>query len=308
MGILHNKIVALLVVLFAAWLLVVGLGVVRVHGVTHPARERASVVDFDSLNLNIREVSFPAKDGVRLSAWMLPGDDARAPILLCHDLGSSRAELLTLAISLQEEGHPVLVFDFRAHGTSDGKASTLGLAEKRDVLGALDYLADRSGREARKVGVYAVGMGAHAAVLAAAERPALSVLVLDTLYSDASVPLARGVFADWRAGARRLGFIADGLFALMTRDRIATERAADVLPGLGGRDLLLLASEKDPFSIAEMQRMLNSLAVRPDVDGNMLVLPAVHGEGLYGAQLKDHHRQVVEFLVGRLATDQPNPL
>lgn len=304
MRILHGKMAATAGALFAVWLLIVIVGAWRVHDVTHPPREPVDGIDFDSLKLSVDEISFRALDGVRLSGWMLPGADARPPILLCHDLGSSRGELLTLAISLQSEGHPVLLFDFRAHGASQGASSTLGMAEKRDILGALDYLAMRDGRVPRQVGIYAVGMGAHAAVLAAAERPALNVLVLDTLYRDASVPLSQGVFADWHAGARRLGFISNGLFELTTHARISSARAADVLPQLSDREMLLMASEKDPFAISDMQRMVNSLAVRPDIDGNLLVLPAVLGEGLYGAQREAHHRQVVEFLVERLATDE----
>ena len=89
--------------------------------------------------------------------------------------------MLTLGIALQKGGFTVLAFDFRGHGASGGTGSTLGLDEKRDVIGALDYLA-ASGVEARRIGVYGVGMGAHAAVLAAADRPSASVLVLSGLY------------------------------------------------------------------------------------------------------------------------------
>src|SRR4029453_354334 len=94
----------------------------------------------------------------------------------------------------------------RGPGASGGTASTLGVDEKRDVIGAVDYLADLEGIDHRKVGAYGVGQGAHAAVLAAADRPALKALVLDGLYPDASYPLVRSAFEGWDFGERRLAF------------------------------------------------------------------------------------------------------
>ena len=115
---------------------------------------------------------------------ILEGDPLRPFIVVCHELGASKASVVDLGILLQKEGFNVLLFDFRGHGGSEGDVSGLGGQEKRDVLGAIDFLQKGRGVEARHIGLYGVGMGAHAAVLAAVERPALRVLVLDGLYPD----------------------------------------------------------------------------------------------------------------------------
>lgn len=296
----ESKLGALLGVVLVAWLLVLSIVGVRVYLVTHPERQAEAEFDFDSMLMRVEQVQFPAADGTRLAGWLIEGDVARPPVLLCHDMGSSKASQVSLGIELQRRGFTVLMLDFRGHGQSAGRSSTLGLDEKRDILGALDFLADRRGGDGGRVGVYGVGMGAHAAVLAAVDRPSLRVLVLDALYPDVSNPLARRVFAGWQPGIRGLSFVSNGVFALMHRTRVGEHRAADALPGLLGRDVLLLAPAGDPGLTAEIQRMVESIPEQPEVDGNMVVLPATQGDNLYGEDLDRHREQVAGFLEHRL--------
>jgi pimeloyl-ACP methyl ester carboxylesterase len=297
----ESKLGALLCVVLLAWVLVVCVTGVQVHRATHPARQPAEPIDFDSILMRVEEVRFPASDGLQLAGWMIEGEAEWPAVVLCHDLGSTKASLIPLGIELWRRGYSVLLPDFRGHGESEGRGSTLGVHEKRDILGAVDYLAGRRGRAAGRIGIYGVGMGAHAAVLAAADRPVLRVLVLDALYPDVAYPLTREVFAGWDPGVRHLGFLAKGLFALMSRARFGDHRAADELPGLLGRDLLLLAPAGDPELTAEIQQMVESIPVQLEVDGNMLVLPATLADGLYGEDLERHHEQVARFLDERLS-------
>jgi len=280
--------------------LAVGLTGVRVYAVTHPARQAPDDIDFDSMLMRAQRVQFPSTDGIELQGWMILGKSDRPPILLCHDAGSSKASLVSLAIALHNKGFPILLFDFRGHGASGGRLSTLGLREKRDILGALEFITERWDETTRHVGVYGVGMGAHAAVLAAADRQALRVLVLDGLYPDVSYPLARRVFGGWKPGIRKLAFLPNSLFVLMNRIRIGDHRAADTLPNLLGRDVLLLAPVGDPELTAEMKRMLGSIPKQPDVDGNLVILPATQVHGLYGRDLGLHVTEVTEFFESRL--------
>jgi pimeloyl-ACP methyl ester carboxylesterase len=284
-----------------------GITVVRVHAVTHPPRQAPDDIDFDSMLMRVQRVQFSSVDGIELQGWMIPGKSDRPPILLCHDTGSSKASLVSLAIALHNKGFSILLFDFRGHGTSGGRASTLGIREKRDILGALDFVSERWEDGSRQIGVYGVGMGAHAAVLAAADRQALRVLVLDGLYPDVSYPLVRRVFAGWQPGVRNLGFLPNSVFAIMNRTRIGDHRAADALPNLLGRDVLLLAPVGDPELTSEMKRMVGSIPPQPDVDGNLVVLPATQGHGLYGPDLGLHVSQVTEFFESRLTAKATGP-
>jgi len=271
----------------------------RVHLATSPPRESQGIDDFDPVLTRIEEVRFRAPDGPMVAGWLLPGDPSRPPILLCHDLGRSKASLVALGMELSDHGFPVLLFDFRGHGESEGGRSTLGLKEKRDVLGALEYLNGQGILRDGIAGVYGVGMGAHAAVLAAVDRPRLKVLVLDGLYPDAGFPLTRRVYAGWDTGVRYLSFVPTGVFGVMNRVDIAEHRAAEWLPTLLGRDLLLLAPAGDSDLASAMESMYASIPDQRDVDGNLVLLPATQSQGLYGGDVARHHRRVAEFFMTR---------
>jgi len=303
----ESKLGAFLGVLLGAWILAICVVGVRVHLATHPGRQTGDDIDFQSMRVPVEPVSFQAVDGMTLAGWRIDADPAAPTVLLCHDLAQNKASLVGLGIDLHRRGFNVLMFDFRGHGESDGDTSTMGLHEKRDILGAVDFVSAGRRVDSGSLGIYGVGMGAHAAVLAAEDRPSLRVLVLDGLYPDASYPLTRSVFAGWQPGIRRLSFLPKGIFALMNGARIGDNRAAETLPRLLGRDMLLLAPGDDPWLTAEIQRMVETIPDQRNVDGNMIVLPATQVDGLYGQHMDRHREQVAEFFESRLGRGRTAP-
>jgi pimeloyl-ACP methyl ester carboxylesterase len=272
----------------------------RVHATTHPPRRSDAPPDLETMQLDFEQVEFAAVDGVRLQGWHLPGEPGVSPIVLCHDLGRSRASMFALAFDLSQSGFPLLIFDFRGHGSSGGEQSTLGLEEKRDVLGAVDFLSSHSEYHGLPVGIYGVGMGAHAAALAAADRRSIRVLILDGLYPDASFLLLRRVYGGWGTGMRRLGLLPEAIFTLLTGNRPNETRAADVVPELRDRDVLLLAAAGDTALVEEIERIYESIPEQRYVDGNMELHPASQSRSLFGEERNRHHGRVREFFVTRL--------
>ena len=292
--------------LVAALALAVVLGAtsVRVYAKTHPQGHGEAVVDFESMGVRVEQVEFSASDGVALSGWLLPGEPDRPPVVLCHELGESKSSLISTALALRKSGFTVLLFDFRGHGESAGTRSTLGLYEKRDVVGALRFLRDVHTVNASRIGLLGVGMGAHAAVLAALERPEARVLVLDGLYPDPAFALERDVYAEWGFAARHLGFMPRLAFTLIHGASPRAQRAADVIGRLPGRHLLLLAPAGDSALAAEMQLMYGTIPDQEDADGNLVVLPATHTGGLYGEQLVRYQERVTGFFLDRLSVSK----
>lgn len=140
------------------------------------------------MGLPYDNVQFPARDGVRLSGWFLPAAKGSkrdgATLVLVHgwtwnrlgdaaaDLladfsGTTPVELLRLAHALHFEGYNVLMFDLRNHGESAAHPPvTFGLGEANDLLGALDFLADRPEVNANRIGVIGHSIGANAILYA----------------------------------------------------------------------------------------------------------------------------------------------
>jgi len=244
---------------------------VQVYRVTHPARQPEMALNLGAELAKAEDVAFSSTDGVRLKGWLLPGAPKMAPIVLCHDLGESKNAVINIGIALNKAGFTVLAFDFRGHGASGGDGSTLGVVESRDVIGAVDFVANlpKDAVDARRIGVFGAGMGAHAAVLAAADRPAVRVLVLDGLWPDARFTLVHHEFADWPWGERHLGSVPAALFPLIVGTSIDDARAADVLPALAGRDLLLVAPAGDRRLDESMKAMYATLPERRDSERNL---------------------------------------
>lgn len=272
----------------------------RVYEVTHPPRQPPDVPALTSVVVPVDEITFEATDAVRLSGWILRGRPDMPFVVLCHDRAGRKGALLDLAVRLQKSGFNLLVFDFRGHGASGGRSTTLGIGEQRDVLGAVDYLESLEEVDARRVGVYGVGMGAHAAVLAATSRPAISVLVLDGLYPDPRFPLARAVYRDWTFGVNNLGFVPEGVFMATQLVSPRGNAASEQMPRLAGRHVLLLAPAQDEALASASKAMYEAIPQQGDADGNLVLLPATRQGRLNGEDRRLYDDRVASFFEHRL--------
>jgi fermentation-respiration switch protein FrsA (DUF1100 family) len=139
-----------------------------------------------SLGLTYKSISFTSRgDKLALEGWYLESGRREPTIVMVHGSEGNRVTAppgaLELARSLVEEGFSVLMFDLRGHGESEGARLSAGYNEKRDLLGAVDYLEDIG---VRKIGVLGFSLGAAIAILATAEEPRISAVVSDSSFAD----------------------------------------------------------------------------------------------------------------------------
>lgn len=135
--------------------------------------------------LQCREVNFPSRDGrARIAATLLHAGAGAcsAVVLVVGQVGcwgsDARVEgrslhVRTLAQALRSRGITVLVTRLRGHGES----------ERHDVLGAVDHLLSQ-GYAPGRIGVIGASLGACAALMAAAEEPAIAAVVADSPRRD----------------------------------------------------------------------------------------------------------------------------
>ena len=155
-----------------------------VYAGTHP-RQSSAEVDPNSQGIYYDAVSLRTDDGVRLDAWLVPVLEAdqvlrekelalrtnHPAVLLVHDYGRDRSQMLPLVRPLHDAGFVVMVVALRGCGTSESWSSTFGLLESNDVKAAVAVLRKRNFVDPKRVAVIGVGTGANAALLAAAEDP-----------------------------------------------------------------------------------------------------------------------------------------
>ena len=72
-----------------------------------------------------RDVSFTARDGVRLAGWYVPGR-SKAAVIVLHGSHDTRIDALAHVRMLSAAGYGVLAYDARGHGASAGQTNALG--------------------------------------------------------------------------------------------------------------------------------------------------------------------------------------
>jgi pimeloyl-ACP methyl ester carboxylesterase len=232
-----------------------GVGLFVAARLTVPVRQPTAQTPADE-GLDFQEVGFESTDGLALRGWWVPGDNPSRAIVLVHGLEGNKAgeQVLRAASVYSGAGYGVLMFDLRGHGESEGKRTTVGYQEVRDVLGALRWLEER-GFEPAEVVLHGWSMGG-AAVLRSAPGTGVAAIVEESGYAD--LPL---LLRDRLAESSGLpSFFNPGLFLMaklfLDFDLWAVKPGEDATKlSEEGVTLLIVHSTDDevvPFEHAEM--------------------------------------------------------
>lgn len=142
----------------------------------------------DQFGLTYEDVSFPTKDGVTLSGWLVKGSTDKVIIqshfgvqcsrcgytqegkgMFKNTLWTSDIHFLNQAKYLVEAGYSVLMYDLRSHGNSGSAESpwiTWGLEERKDVLAAVNFIANHDTYGHASIGLLSICMGSASTTFA----------------------------------------------------------------------------------------------------------------------------------------------
>ena len=233
-----------------------GVGLFVAARLTVPVRQPTEQTPVDE-GLDFQEVGFESTDGLDLKGWWVPGDDPSRAVVLVHGLEGNKAgeQVLRTASVYSGAGYGVLMFDLRGHGESEGKRTTVGYQEVRDVQGALSWLEEERGFEPNEVVLHGWSMGG-ATVLRSAPGTGVAAVVEESSYAD--LPL---LLRDRLAESSGLpSFFNPGIFLMaklfLDLDPWAVKPEEDTAKlSEEGVPLLLIHSTDDevvPFEHAEM--------------------------------------------------------
>lgn len=269
------------------------------------ARKQIGTIDPSDFLISYKEVYLKSTDDVSLTGWFLSGQKNGPVLVLCHELGSSKLSLLSMAVALQKSGYNVFLFDFRNSGESRGTSSSFGILEARDVIGAIDYVITRKDIDARRIGALGVGMGAYAVALAAHERTNIKALALDSIYPDIKFYFARHIFNDSEFGRKYLTFVPLLLYSAYFRVHPSSNNSADVLRSLSDRDILLIVEMGDRKMIDINKELYLSMKETADSEKNLLELEQTLASSLYGDQKKKYEEEIINFFKTYLPVQKP---
>lgn len=246
------------------------------------------------------EVWFTSRDGVRLHGWFIPAPDkqtAKGTIISCHGQEGSKDGDTRQVIPIQQAGYNLFMFDFRAHGQSDGRQTTFGMYEKEDLMGAVDYL-NKQGVE--KVGVVGFSMGGATALICAALTDRIACVVADSAFGRLKATLTRWVGARGVPHAMARRFASSVLWASAARLEARIDQVDPVLwtPHIGERPLLFIYGENDEFvSVSEVEQMTSTAAGPVDT----WIVPGANHRGAGQKDPNGWNERVIGFFDRHLA-------
>ena len=133
-----------------------------------------------AFNIPFEKITFPAKDKVTVNGWWVEGKTKGKCVILCHGLGADKADMLNYIPLLHQKGYSVLAFDFRGHGESKEKYTSLGYNEVNDLLAAVEYAKEKG---AKQLGVLGRSMGAAVSIRTAEICPDIKAVIADSSFA-----------------------------------------------------------------------------------------------------------------------------
>jgi alpha-beta hydrolase superfamily lysophospholipase len=232
-----RRLVAVLVVLaILAWVL---LPVARAYSLVSAQHTDPSV----PTDLSVADVTFDSTDGTPIRAWLARTKVGAPAVVLVHGFKTSRAEMLPWARFLHDAGYNALLLDLRGTGRSGGGTIGLGATEPRDIEAAVQTAGEAF--QTDQVAVLGISLGAGAAILAAADDPRITAIVVDSAWTDQDFQLARLGFID--VGPLRLPLPPLGVPAVnaMVGADVTKARPLEAIARIAPRPLLLIHSADD---------------------------------------------------------------
>ncbi len=181
--------IALIGILLFLVIIYLGIGAYAVGEVTKISEHDQYDETPATYGLEYQDVRFTARgDDVQIAAWYLPNKESTQAVILVHGRDASKqnaisGKIVELGAALYDAGFSVMIIDLRGHGESEGEHYSFGVYERRDVLGAVDFLLN-DGFKPGSIGVLGISMGGDATTGATSEEAAIGALVLESTFAD----------------------------------------------------------------------------------------------------------------------------
>ena len=239
--------------------------------------------------LPFEDVAIQSEPGIVIRGWAIPNDCACGVIVLLHGSGASRESMLPRARFLHRAGYSVVVVDMRAHGLSDGSATTFGGRESRDVRAVIAEARRRFARQ--KLG--AIGFSLGGAALLLGDTPAdVDALVVEEVYSTIDDTAHRRLAATM--GPVIASVLPWLLYAQMPW-RFGVSRG-DLRPmdriGAVAVPILVMGGDKDPFVPPDETRRLFHAAREPKA---LWIVPGAAHQDLHQVAPAAYEQRVLDF-------------
>ncbi len=238
----------------------------------------------DDLRLEYENVAFESTDGLKLSGWFILYNKSKDAVIVMHGYPANKNDLLPVALFLNKKFN-VFLFDFRSFGQSEGRYTTAGYKEVKDLEGAINYL--KNNKKIENIGAFGFSLGGAVAIMS--KNKEIGAIVADSAYAS----LDRMVKQQYR------------IFSIFKYPFIALTRLYGILfLGIDINDvsplndikelnipILLIHAEKDSQIPVENSILLHDAAKNSEL---WVVENADHGE-THALKKEEYEKRIIEF-------------
>jgi uncharacterized protein len=241
--------------------------------------------------LTAEAVEFRSGDGVALRGWYIPAGDSLKTVIVCSGANGSLDADMHVAPWLHEAGFNVLLFNWRAHGDSEGEVVTLGFNERYDLIAAVRFTKSRG---AERVGVLGFSMGGTVAIATAAVYEDVNAVVADSPFVYVLSAVAGGLIE--RGVPEGLSFLLARVFVitacLRTRLNLFDIDLVRWIQRVAPRPLLLIFGEQD---VIVPKSEVDVIFARAGEPKEVWRVPEAAHRNIHVRQPEDYRRRILDF-------------
>jgi uncharacterized protein len=250
----------------------------------------------ENYGLTAEAAEFQSGDGVILRGWYVAAENSVKTVIVCSGANGSLDADVHVAPWLHEAGFNVLLFNWRAHGQSDGNVVTLGFNERYDLIAAVQF-AKAQGAE--RIGVLGFSMGGTVAIDTAAVYEDINAIVADSPFVTIVSAVAGGLIE--RGLHEGLSYLLARLLLITacvrTQLNLFEIDVVHWISRVAPRPLLLMFGEQDVIAPKGETDLAFAKAHEPR---EIWRVPEAAHRNLYTHRPEEYRHRIIEFFTQQL--------
>lgn len=289
------SVLASLVVILCGFVLLIAVLVRRAWiaagELVHPIRRRSATSPAD-YGLTAEAISFKTRDGLTLRGWFVPTPvHAKGTLVFSHGYAGECSPDLIYVPFLNGAGYNVCLFDYRGHGASEGKFTSLVHYERGDLLDAIDFLNKKG---VSRVGLIGFSMGGAIALATTPLCPNVVAVVSDCTFGELGAIIRNAALQRGypRPGAELVSWLVELLASLRVHANLFSADPIRTIAKISPRPVLIMHGEADTAIPVREAYRLFSAAREPK---ELWVVPGAGHRQIEEILPIEYRRRLVEF-------------
>ncbi|MCM8804557.1 MAG: alpha/beta fold hydrolase [Candidatus Omnitrophica bacterium] len=147
-----------------------------------PPRLKIFILPND-IGLPYEDIILQTKDGKKLKGWLIYSPKSKGIIICLHGYPANKSDILPV-VEFLYPSFSLLLFDFRAHGESEGRVCYFGLKEYLDVESAIDFIKRDKKIKDLPIGIWGYSFGGAVGIISASKYKEIRAIVTDSSFAN----------------------------------------------------------------------------------------------------------------------------